>query len=173
MAGYCVEADVLALTGVSDYAAGTTPTETEVTTFIDRRAGEIYAVLRSVMGDSAPGTSDYSVTVDTSTDAGITLDRLTKQANALGAAVDALEAGAAGETPQRSERVRELYAMYKDMLKLGEGNAEPGPLVLAARGYLGESTQSANQFTVGEITAATSSTSRQDPGITFKDSTLW
>ncbi len=173
MAGYCDEADVSARTGVSDYTASTTPTQTEVETFIDNRAGEIYAKLRSVMGDAAPGPTGYSTTINTGSDAGLALSEICESTNAIGAAVDALQAGSVGESPARSERVSELWAIYQFQLHGDPDKDIPSPLMEAGQAYLGGSTYKvANSYTVGEVTDR-SITSVEEQPLPVDESTLF
>lgn len=171
MAGYCVEADVVSYAQTaSDYTASTIPTQTQVEAFIDRRCGEIYAWMRDVIGDTAPGSSDFSVTVDTSTDAGIALDRVLTMANAIGAAIDALQAAAVGDEPARSERVTELMAMYDGTGV--DGSGLKGVIQEAAMALDGETSDSATHISTGEITAATV-VNKTEEGLPFDSGTEW
>jgi hypothetical protein len=117
---YCAQADVERWAQVGTFADGgsaSTPTLAEVLEFMQNRAGDIYSVLAETLGNDAPGPAAFAKTIDTSTDAGLALDAVCIRANAIGAAADALQAGGAGETPARSERIGELLALYEDALK--------------------------------------------------------
>ena len=158
---YCSEAEVYALTGVADYSATTTPTEAEVLVFMAARAGEIYARLYQFMGTQTPGPAAYSVTVDTSTDPGKALDVVTRQANAYGAAIDALEAAGAGETPNRTERVADMAALYQKALD---------DLRDAAIGYIGTANRSETHISAGDVTVP-SRTAVDQQGAVFTSNT--
>jgi len=160
---YCAEADVVAFAQMGDYTASTIPTEAQVLGFMEMRAGEIYNRLTKTMGSSAPGPTGYSTTIDTSTDPGLALSKVTKLANAIGAAMDAVEASGAGESPARSERVSELAAMYVAVM---------GSLADVARAYIGYGSFARNHFTEGRVTKE-SWTSRTQAGLTVDDSTTW
>ena len=171
MAGYCVEADVIAYAQTaSDYDATTTPTQVQVEAFIDRRAAEIYAWIRAVIGDAAPGPSGYATTIDNSTDAGLALEDLTTQANAIGAAIDALQAAGAGEGPSRSERVAELMALYYGTEGIKGSLRES--IEAAAGAYQGESDDSATHISRGETTEV-AVVSVEETGLTFDGGTEW
>jgi hypothetical protein len=149
--GYCSLADVQAITAKT-YGAATTPTNAQVNVFVDQRGAEIYSVLRGIIGSTAPGPSgsDYDTQLGTANDLERSLTRVTRLANQIGSAADALEAAAIGETPNRSERVEELRDQYQKMLSTDED--EPGPLVVAAT-ELAESLTAiaANHFNTGEV----------------------
>jgi len=116
---YCSEADVCAWTGVIDYNTATTPTEVQVLGFMQMRAAQLHALMASApngLGSAAPGPEGSANVVSTTTDAGRSLAYLLKMANAIGAAMDAIEASGAGEQPRRSERVSELAAMYSGLV---------------------------------------------------------
>ena len=161
---YCGEGDVCALLNMAtDYTAATTPTEAQVLNFMANRAGEIYGWMRERAGSSTPGPASYSVTVDTSTDAGTALNYLLIQANAFGAAADALESSGATQSPSRTERFNELIASYYGMKEA---------IQAAAVQYVGSTVFVANHLTEGRVTADTW-TSRTQDGFTFDGSTEW
>jgi hypothetical protein len=159
---YCAATDVESRAQMGAYAAGTTPTLAQVLDFQAQRAAEIYSWLRDEMGSSAPGPAAYSVTIDTGSDIGLALEDSCIMANALGAAMDALEAAGASQSPARSERVNELGIAYAGMMeviqRLGNQYNETS------------TTLSANHFTEGRVTADTF-TSRTQPGITIDERT--
>lgn len=161
--GYSDHTDVEALVQMGEYDGTTIPTLQQVYDFQAARAGEIYAVLYGVMGDSAPGPSGYSTSIDNSTDRGYALEAALKKTNAYGAAVDALEAAGAGEVPARSERAAEFHALYKDGLER---------VRMLALMYQGDSSRSATHISEGEITVA-DVTSREEDGYTFRGDQEW
>ena len=116
---YCSEADVCAWTGVPDYHVSTIPTETQVLGFMRMRAAQLHALMASApkgLGSNAPGPTGSDKEVLVTTDAGRSLAYLLQMANAIGAAMDALEASMVGEVPRRSERVSELSSMYQGLM---------------------------------------------------------
>lgn len=161
---YCAEADVIAIAQyLTDFTGATVPTETQLLEMMARRAAELYAILADVMGTAAPGPASYSTTLDTTTDAGKALQHVLKQYNAIGAAFDALQAAGATETPARSERLAELYAMWQD---------KDVAVRQAALMYQGYSSRSSTHISTGEITEQ-SVTSREEDGLTFTGETDW
>lgn len=155
---YCSEADVVAFAQfASDFTGTTTPTETQVLNFMLMRAAEIYSWLRSVMGDSAPGPTNYATSIDTSTDAGLALSRNCRLANAVAAAMDALEAAGAMDAPARSDRVAELGVMYASLRQTIED---------AGRAYVGNRLRAGTVYSIGEVTQE-SRTSVEEEGFTF------
>jgi hypothetical protein len=115
---YCAESDVCAWAGVADYHSTSVPTEVQVLTFMRMRAAQLHALMASApkgLGSRAPGPSGSDREVLVTTDAGRSLSYLLQMANAIGAAMDALEASGIGEQPRRSERVAELAAMYSGL----------------------------------------------------------
>ena len=112
---YCATSDVesrVRLGAFSDSPA-TTPTLAEVLEFQAHRAGELYSVLDDVMGADAPGPESYATKLsDISGDPGKALTFAVKMFNAIGAAMDALDAAGANQAPARSERVKELGEQY-------------------------------------------------------------
>lgn len=160
---YCAVTDVEARTQIGTFETTTIPTEAQVVDFQAQRAGVLYSDLRSIMGTSAPGPASYSVTVDTSSDAGKALEFVLTKYNAIGAAIDALEAAGAGETPGRSERIADLYAMWQDRTTA---------LEMAAKMYLGYASRSSTHISSGEITQATV-VAREEDGLVFDGLTEW
>lgn len=160
---YCSEADVVAYVQMGDYGAATTPTETQVLGFMAKRASDVYGRLRKVMAADAPGPANFSVTIDTSTDAGLALTQAARQANALGAAVDALEAAGAGEGPSRTDRVETLWTVY--LAALDE-------LETMARAYVGIASFVSNHVIEGRVTKGTV-TSATEQGFTFDGNDRW
>lgn len=158
---YCTEAQVGAITGVADYDATTTPTEAEVLEFTENRAAEVYSRLYQFMGTQTPGPSGYAVSIDTSTDTGLALDFVTRQANAYGAAMDALEAAGASEIPNRSERVADLAALYQKSLDDLRG---------VAIAYIGTANRSETHVSAGEVTVP-STTAVEQQGTVFTSNT--
>lgn len=112
---YCNASDVEArvrLGAFSDTPA-TTPTLAQVLEFQAMRAGEIYSILVGVMGEDAPGPESHDVKLSAvSGDVGKALTFTVKMFNAIGAAMDALDAAGANQAPARSERVKELGEQY-------------------------------------------------------------
>lgn len=160
---YCSEADVVAFVQMGDYTANTTPTETQVLTFMQMRAAEIYGWLREVMGSSATGPSAYDTSIDTSTDKGLALSRVCKLANAVGAAMDALEAAGSTEAPARTERVAELGQMYASLK----------PEVQASsRQYVGSGNIGSTHISIGEVSEE-SRDSVEEQGFIFDADTSW
>ena len=160
---YCAEADVVAWAQMGDYSGATTPTETQVLGFMQMRAAEIYGWLREVTGTNAPGPSAYATSINTGTDAGLALSRVCKMANAIGAAMDALESAGAGEAPSRSDRVAELGVAYASLKPEVQ---QLGPL------YAGVSGRYATHISTGEITNP-SITSREREPLGTTDATEW
>ena len=158
---YCAESDVVAFAQfASDFSGSTTPTETQVLNFMQLRAAEIYGRLRRVMGSSATGPSNYATSISTSSDAGLALSRVCKMANAVGAAMDALEAAGANEAPAQSDRVAELGVLYASFF------VDNGPLETAARQYIGSGNLAATHISTGEVTEKSVS-SVEETGLTF------
>jgi hypothetical protein len=160
---YCSEADVVAWAQMGDYTASTTPTETQVLGFMQMRAGELYGVLAKWMATPVgpSGASGYATEIDTSTDKGFALNEQLRMANAIGAAMDALQAAGASEAPSRTERVEELSVAYAAIV----ANLEH-----LAREYEGNVDAVATHITSGEITQA-SVTAQEEDGRTFDGST--
>lgn len=161
---YCSVADVVAFAQIGTPSATSTPTESQVLGFMAKRASQVYAKLASVLGTSAPGPSNYDVTIDTTADKGRSLDQACRLANALGAAMDQLEAAGAGEAPGRSERVNELGAAFAGSLEM---LVEPGGPGMAYRGYGG---LAKTHLSDGSITRG-STTSREQQGLVVDDTT--
>lgn len=160
---YCSEADAEAWVQMGDWGATDQPTETEVLAFMAMRAAIIYGWMAEVVGSAAPGPSTYSTTIDTGTDAGTALSFQTRMANAIGAAVDALQAAGAGQSPSRSERVAELENMFLGM-KL--------EIQALAVQYTSASTLISNHFTEGRVTVDTYTSATQE-GLTFTGREKW
>jgi hypothetical protein len=158
---YCTEAQVEALTQLGDYTASTTPTEAEVLEFTENRAAEVYAALYQYMGAATPGPSGYSVTIDTGTDVGLAMDFATRSANAYGAAIDALEAAGAGESPGRSERIVDMAALYQRSLE---------SLRDVAIAYIGTANRSETHVSAGDVTVPTKTAVAQQ-GLEFTSNT--
>jgi hypothetical protein len=113
------------------------------------------------MGSEAVGPPSYDNPVDVTTDPGKGLAAVLKEFNAIGAAVDALQAAGAGETPARSERISELWAMWE---------TREVAVKSAAQSYVGDASFSATHISTGEISPATV-TSREEDGLTFTGQT--
>lgn len=159
---YCTEADVVAWAQMGDYTTTTTPTEAQVLLFMQSRAAELYSILSRIMGSSTPGPSSFDVDLDETTDKGKGLGRLLRMANAIGAAMDAVEASGAGQGPARSERVSELGTMYSSLVR---------SLLDAARNYLGNATRSQTHISGGEMTRRTVTAVAES--LAFDESTKW
>ena len=164
---YCNEAEVISYAQMGQYADGgsaTVPTQTQVLQFQVDRAAEMYGWMVDVVGSSAPAPiTDYSTTIDTSTDVGLALSRLLRQGNAKAAAADALEAAGSTQVPARSERVAELLVDFYALKDTVE---------ILVESYLASSTLAANHFTEGRVTADTIVTRTQE-GLTFDGDTEW
>jgi len=161
---YCAESDVVAIAQYTDdFTASTTPTESQLFNFMARRAAILYSDIRAVLGSAAPGPDNYNVKFTGSTDAEVALERVLIHFNAIGAAIDTLEAAGAGESPGRSERIAELYTMWSD---------RDDELRMAAKMYQTSSTTSATHISVGEITKSSVS-SREEDGLMFTGTTTW
>jgi hypothetical protein len=108
---YCTITDVRGLNPTRSYGASTTPTETQVTTYIDNIAGEIDAIING-RGYTVPVTAPTALVT------------FLKQTNALGAA--ALAESAMFPEPQgmgASTHGTDLWKKYQDALKwLREGD---------------------------------------------------
>jgi hypothetical protein len=161
---YCAIEDVERWTQIGAYGAGTKPTSTQVLAFQQGRAAELYGILAETMGGDAPGPANFSTTVDTSSDAGAALSAVLVMYNAIGAAMDALQAAGAGDTPTRSERIGELFVLWEQRKEA---------LTSAARAYQGRGgTRSATHKTRGEVTSR-SVTSREEDDFRFNQDTKW
>jgi len=161
---YCTEAQVAAITGISvsgNYSTTTKPTEAQVLEFMENRAAEVYARLYQFMGTATPGPSGYSVTIDTGSDPGLAMDFATRNANAIGAAIDALEAAGIGESPSRSERIIDLAALYEQALDR---------LRDAAIAYIGTANRSETHVSNGDVTVP-SATAVDQQGLSFTSNT--
>ena len=158
---YCAIADTEARAQMGAYGAGTTPTSTQVLSFAEQRTGEIYSWMREVIGTDAPGPANYSTTIDTGTDAGLALNDVVVMANAIGAAMDALEAAGAGSSPARSERIVELGTAYSN---------SKDAVQAAAKAYVGYSERAATHHDEGRVTVDTF-TSRTQEGFAVDGST--
>lgn len=161
---YCTEANVASFAQMGDYTANTVPTETQVLNFMEMRAAEVYGRLARVLGSAAPGPTGYDTTIDSTTDKGRAILRTTRLANALGAAMDAVEAAGAGESPSRSERVGELNALY---------NAALDELAATAKSYLTYSQYARTHYDEGRVSRESISSSSTESGLTFDGSTKW
>ncbi len=109
------------------------------------------------------GPSLYSTTIDTGTDKGLALARVTRMANAVGAAMDALEAAGTGEEPSQSTRVQELGTLYASLIE---------SVQQAGREYEGYSAYAADHVSKGEITEPTV-VSREREEFRFDQTTEW
>ncbi len=141
---YCATADIQAYAQMGAYGAATIPSLTQVLIFAETRASEIYSVLSRWMGDSTPGPTGYALAIDTSTDKGKALADVCRMANAVGAAMDAVEASGAGESPSRSERVKDLATLYSGLIT---------SLEAAAGRYIGTGGMAGTHISTGEATA--------------------
>ena len=160
---YCGVTDVEARTQLGAYGAGTVPTTTQVEGFCKERSGVVFGWLQEVMGDSVTGPTGADQAIDSSTDKGMALLHATLGATANGAAADALQAAGAGESPNRSERIAELQALFE---------AAKDGLQDAGRAYIGAADRVLTHISSGEITEATV-VSREARGLVFDDSTEW
>ena len=159
---YCSEADVIAYAQfATDFTETTLPTEAQVLLYMQSRAGDLYARLTDWLGDTAPGPSGFSTTIDTSSDVGLALSNLLRGINAKGAAIDALQAGGMSDRPARTERAAELMAEYESDLESLE------PIAMA---YGGEATYASNTVSVGEVSLGTI-TSREVGDLPLDDRT--
>ena len=159
---YCTEADVVSFAQMGDYTGSTTPTETQVLGFMQMRAAQVYGTLCRFLGSAAPGPSAYATTIDTSTDAGLALSLATRLTNALGAAMDAVEAAGAGEEPSQSTRVQELSATYDNAM---------ASLRNLAHAYQGYGSRSSTHVSEGEMSRRSVTTGTE--AFTFDESTSW
>lgn len=155
---YATVSDVEAIAQLGAYSSGTKPTEAQVQFFLVNRSAELYGRMVKTGGNLTPGPSGYAITIDTTNDVGYALDRAARHAAATRAAVDALQAAVAGETPARSERIAELEALYNTQLE------DIDDLVLA---YVDEGARVRSHITAGEASRA-SITTRQEPGFSFE-----
>lgn len=155
---YCSMADVIAFAQAGTYSSSTVPTESEVLGFMAKRASRVYSALAKVMGASAPGPANYATTIDTTTDKGKALSQACRFANAVGAAMDALEAAGANQAPAKSERVAELGVLWMGCI---------ADLEYAAQAYQGTAGGLARtHVSTGEITQP-SVTAREQQGLLF------
>lgn len=152
---YCGIADVEAFLGWTA-ATTTKPTQAQVENFMARRAAELYALMASQLGASTPGPANYTTVIATSSDRGLALSRVLAMANAIGAAMDAILAMEAGETPGRSERAGDFAAMWE--------NVKP-QVIQAARNY--------QLMTSRSMSHADESTSTVVSGLSFYSTTEW
>ncbi len=147
---------------LGDFTGSTTPTETEVLTFMEMRSAEVYSWLDEVV-ETAPGPSGYDTTIDNTKDTGRALERVCREASAVGAAMDALEAAGATDRPARTERVAELGEMYASLK----------PTVQQAGiNYAGTAARTATHISTGEITEPTI-VSREREVLPFNETTKW
>lgn len=160
---YCTEADVVAFAQMGDYTTTTTPTEAQVLGFMQMRAAQVYSTLARYMGADTPGPSAYSTTIDTSTDAGLALSLATRLANALGAAMDAVEAAGAGEAPSQSTRVQELGTAFEGALS---------SLRWLALSYVGWANRSSTHISTGEMSTRTTSSTATEAFV-YDEETSW
>lgn len=117
---YATQAEIEARAGLGVFSTTTRPTLAQATAFATQRAGELFAVMSKVLGDSAPGPASstiYSPVLVITTSRGYGLSQALAAANAIAAAADAIEAAGAGESPEMSSRAREMLNEYRDMLK--------------------------------------------------------
>ncbi len=157
---YCTEAHVTQITR-SPYTTTTVPTEAEMLIFTENRSAEVYNRLVKFMGASATGPSGYATSIDTSTDAGLAMDFVTRQAAAIGAAIDCLDAAGAGESPGRSERIIDLTALHEIAMERLED---------AAIAYIGKAARSETHISSGDVTVPTRVVVEQQ-GIIFNSET--
>lgn len=161
---YTTEAHVVSYAQMGDYTTSTTPTQAQVLEFMERRAAEIYGWMVEEGGSAAPGPANYATSIDTSSDAGNALSLLCEMANAIGGAMDALEAAGASQAPARSERIVELGIAYAGM--------QPSIRALV-KTYLGF----AGTFTFTHISEGSiekqSVIKRKGDGFTFTGTTEW
>lgn len=150
---YATLDDVVAVAQMGAYTSATTPTDVQVTSFLEQRAAEIFAKLVPLMRNDATGPSGYSTTVDQSTDTGKALARVLRRVNAIGAARDALQAAGATASPTPSVRVEDLDTLWRIALH-GDGKDVPGEVADAAQAYL-SSPRSATHLSTGQVQRAT------------------
>ena len=157
---YCAEADVVRWTQYeADFDATSVPTEAQMLQFTEDRSSELYLMLTGLLTTAdAVGPSGYAAPLDTSSDKGLALGYVLRQYSAIGSAMDVLQAAGASQSPSRSERVAELFAMW-------EGRKDA--LAAAAEAYSAAgSSDSGTHISSGEITAK-STTSREEDGLRF------
>lgn len=172
---YCSVDDVEELTQVAAYSVTTKPSLADVEGFCRKRASTVYGWVRAVMGSAAQGPNGYATPIDSSTDAGLALGQACRQANAVGAAIDALEAAGIGDEPEASDRTERLRARFDR----AEGSDNPSPLeqavMEAAQAVVGRSERSATHVSK-EMAAASSEAMlipSSEPGLTFDSETEW
>lgn len=158
---YASESDVVTYAQMGDYTSSTVPTETQVLVMLADRASEIYARLSTIMGSDVTGPPSYSQAIDSSTDAGAALARATRRANAIGAAIDAVYAAGAGDSPGASARMDILITMY-DLAVVS--------LIDPATAYLGYPSRSETHLTAGDVTVPARIVSSQQ-GLIFDANT--
>ncbi len=149
---YAAESDVASYAQMGDYTSSTKPTETQVVAFLADRASEVYGKLATIMGSSVTGPPSYDTVIDESTDAGKALGRAARKANALGAAIDAILAAGAGDSPGGSQRVADLVALFDMSI-----TAMNEPAVA----YLGHPTRSDTHISKGQVTIPSRTVSDQ------------
>ena len=145
---YCAETDVIRYTQTeTTYGAGTVPTEAQVLEFQASRAADLYMIVFGEMGSTALGPASYDnpITPGNSSEE-FALNQVLKEANAVGAAMDALAAAGAGEEPARSERVAELGVLYEGWV----GRIQKAVEMLVTS--LSGASSSASHVSIGEIT---------------------
>ena len=162
---YCAVEDVQARAQLGVYDGSSQPTLDEVLEFQKERASELYAIVREVMGAAAVGPANYTTAITpANSDAEFALDGVLTSYNAVGAAFDALQAAGVGDSPARSERLNELWAVWEM-----RGDAVRSA-ALMLQGY---TSRSATHISEGEVTKATVTAAEED-GITFSHSgTEW
>ena len=160
---YCGVTDVEARVQLGAYGAGTVPTTTQVEGFCKERSGIVFGWLQDVMGDSVTGPTGADQAIDSSTDKGTALLQATLGATANGAAADALQAAGAGESPNRSERIAELQALFE---------AAKEGIQAAAQAYIGAADRVLTHISAGEITEPTI-VARESRNLPFDDTTEW
>ena len=168
--GYCSQADDESYAQLGGFGSGTIPSDTDVALFIYCRAGELLTALYDVAPSSAALAPDgWTNPIDQSTDSGTALAAALREANAIGAAADALQASGATDSPSRTERVLELLQWYQSAME----NILRGVIgYLDDTGQLAAAKYSATAYSTGEITKK-AKPSHEEPGLRVNDWTRW
>ena len=163
---YCSVANVEGRAQIGSFTVSTKPSLVQVTTFMEDRAGEIYAILAATLGDKAPGPTGYDLGIDETRDTGRALSQQLRGANSMAAAADALSAAGAGDEPTRSARAENLLSDYQVALERAMKMAEV---------YLEEVTDTRSGATArsrGNVSTR-SRTVRPEQGHVFDSETQW
>lgn len=151
---FCAETDIKRQSGMQ-FSATSRPTSSDVAGFARLRAAEIMAQLAEQGIVITPDVG--AAPIDTSSQRGVILRDNVRLANALGAAMDAVDAAYMGIEPTRSEKARDIEKQYRALLK--------ATVAMAATAY--STSRVLTPYSEGEVAAYETPSGTTAVGIPF------